>query len=83
MPCLIWFKILGLPVLALHVQHTTPVADQKKKKRKEKETYNYGWFSFFLNLSPLAFADFKHALVLEPQNKVANLAEKRLRELMS
>lgn len=29
------------------------------------------------------FADFKHALVLEPQNKVANLAEKRLRKLMS
>ena len=24
----------------------------------------------------LAFADFKHALILEPQNKVANLAEK-------
>ncbi|XP_065870365.1 outer envelope protein 64, mitochondrial [Euphorbia lathyris] len=30
-----------------------------------------------------AVQDFKHALVLEPQNKVANLAEKRLRKLMS
>lgn len=29
------------------------------------------------------YADFKHALVLEPQNKVASLAEKRLRKLMS
>ncbi|TXG53941.1 hypothetical protein EZV62_019197 [Acer yangbiense] len=29
-----------------------------------------------------ALQDFKHALVLEPQNKVANLAEKRLRKLM-
>ncbi|CAL5410470.1 unnamed protein product [Camellia sinensis] len=27
--------------------------------------------------------DFRHALVLEPQNKVANLAEKRLRKLTS
>ncbi|KAK8364029.1 hypothetical protein V6Z12_A03G201800 [Gossypium hirsutum] len=30
-----------------------------------------------------ALEDFKHALVLEPQNKVANLAEKRLRKLVS
>ncbi|WCJ18718.1 Glutamyl-tRNA(Gln) amidotransferase subunit A [Euphorbia peplus] len=30
-----------------------------------------------------AAQDFKHALVLEPQNKVANVAEKRLRKLMS
>ncbi|KAF9592611.1 hypothetical protein IFM89_016259 [Coptis chinensis] len=30
-----------------------------------------------------AAQDFKHALVLEPQNKVANLAEKRLRKLAS
>ncbi|KAL6329680.1 hypothetical protein AAG906_026417 [Vitis piasezkii] len=30
-----------------------------------------------------AAQDFKHALVLEPRNKVANLAEKRLRKLMS
>ncbi|XP_022141957.1 outer envelope protein 64, mitochondrial [Momordica charantia] len=30
-----------------------------------------------------AIKDFKHALVLEPQNKVANLAEKRLRKLIS
>ena len=29
------------------------------------------------------FADFKHARVLEPYNKVANLAEKRLRKLTS
>ncbi|PON55921.1 Amidase [Parasponia andersonii] len=30
-----------------------------------------------------AIQDFKHALVLEPQNKVANLAEKRLRKILS
>ncbi|KAL0357071.1 UNVERIFIED_CONTAM: Outer envelope protein 64, mitochondrial [Sesamum calycinum] len=30
-----------------------------------------------------ALQDFKHALVLEPQNKVASLAEKRLRKLTS
>ncbi|KAE8672776.1 Outer envelope protein 64 [Hibiscus syriacus] len=30
-----------------------------------------------------ALQDFKHALVLEPQNKVANLAERRLRKLVS
>ncbi|GMP39002.1 hypothetical protein CsSME_00010024 [Camellia sinensis var. sinensis] len=30
-----------------------------------------------------ALQDFKHALVLEPQNKLANLAEKRLRKLTS
>ncbi|XP_057518487.1 outer envelope protein 64, mitochondrial [Amaranthus tricolor] len=30
-----------------------------------------------------AFADFKHALVLEPHNKVASNGEKRLRKLMS
>ncbi|XP_038682418.1 outer envelope protein 64, mitochondrial isoform X2 [Tripterygium wilfordii] len=30
-----------------------------------------------------AIEDFKHALVLEPQNKVANHAEKRLRKLLS
>ncbi|BAT73952.1 hypothetical protein VIGAN_01152700, partial [Vigna angularis var. angularis] len=30
-----------------------------------------------------ALEDFKHALVLEPQNKDASLAEKRLRKLMS
>ncbi|XP_061365456.1 outer envelope protein 64, mitochondrial [Gastrolobium bilobum] len=30
-----------------------------------------------------ALKDFKHALVLEPQNKTASLAEKRLRKLMS
>ncbi|XP_071931114.1 outer envelope protein 64, mitochondrial-like isoform X2 [Coffea arabica] len=30
-----------------------------------------------------ALLDFKHALVLEPQNKAANLAEKRLRKLIS
>ncbi|XVF67217.1 hypothetical protein PTKIN_Ptkin10aG0102300 [Pterospermum kingtungense] len=30
-----------------------------------------------------ALEDFKHALVLEPQNKVANVAEKRLRKLIS
>ncbi|PON81901.1 Amidase [Trema orientale] len=30
-----------------------------------------------------AIQDFKHALVLEPHNKVANLAEKRLRKLLS
>ncbi|KAL0384467.1 UNVERIFIED_CONTAM: Translocon at the outer membrane of chloroplasts 64 [Sesamum radiatum] len=30
-----------------------------------------------------ALQDFKHALVLEPQNKVASLAEKRLRKLIS
>lgn len=30
-----------------------------------------------------ALEDFKHALVLEPQNKVAGLAEKRLRKLIS
>ncbi|KAI3445736.1 hypothetical protein Pfo_002401 [Paulownia fortunei] len=30
-----------------------------------------------------ALQDFKHALVLEPQNKVATLAEKRLRKLIS
>lgn len=30
-----------------------------------------------------ALQDFKHALVLEPQNKVANVAEKRLRKLSS
>ncbi|KAK4438181.1 Outer envelope protein 64, mitochondrial [Sesamum alatum] len=30
-----------------------------------------------------ALQDFKHALVLEPQNKVASIAEKRLRKLIS
>ncbi|KAL2231472.1 UNVERIFIED_CONTAM: Outer envelope protein 64, mitochondrial [Sesamum indicum] len=30
-----------------------------------------------------AFQDFKHVLVLKPQNKAASLAEKRLRELIS
>ncbi|KAL2490982.1 Outer envelope protein 64 [Abeliophyllum distichum] len=30
-----------------------------------------------------ALQDFKHALVLEPQNKVANMAEKRLRKLIT
>lgn len=29
------------------------------------------------------YSDFQHALVLEPQNKAASLAEKRLRKLMS
>ncbi|KDO41290.1 hypothetical protein CISIN_1g0074011mg, partial [Citrus sinensis] len=29
-----------------------------------------------------ALQDFKHAMVLEPQNKAANLAEKRLRKLI-
>jgi hypothetical protein len=31
----------------------------------------------------LMFADFKHALVLEPQNKDAARAEQRVRKLMS
>lgn len=42
-------------------------------------THNNGKFS---SICTLVYADFKHALVLEPQNKAANLAEKRLRKLI-
>lgn len=36
----------------------------------------------FLSLF-LMFADFKHALVLEPQNKDASFAERRVKKFMS
>lgn len=44
--------------------------------------------SFILNAVPFpvifsCYADFQHALVLEPQNKTASLAEKRLRKSTS
>lgn len=46
------------------------------------------WVGFIVLITDFLFvflciSDFKHALVLEPQNKVANLAEKRLRKLVA
>lgn len=44
------------------------------------KTYDMPWFIEFLLC---VYADFRDALVLEPQNKAASVAEKRLRKLMA
>ncbi|XP_039037954.1 outer envelope protein 64, mitochondrial-like isoform X1 [Hibiscus syriacus] len=52
-------------------------------KKNVKEYLRRGTARASLLCYKEALQDFKHALVLEPQNKVANLAEKRLRKLVS
>lgn len=52
-------------------------------KKSVKSYLRRGTARESLLLNKEALQDFKHALVLEPQNKLASLSEKRLRKLMA